>query len=237
MASPLFTILTSIVLFQFVLISFFLFTVKKGRKLSNRLLGFFLMLLAINIGDGLLTYYQFFVRFSELALVEDCFILLYGPIILVYTKSIIYKDFRLTNRMMLHGIPFLLVALLSLVGYHLQPEHFQRQIQNAILQHELPAAFYWALIIIYLQLFSYLLLAWLEVRKYRQRLNDLVSSVHRINLEWLTFMIYSFGFLLLLSLTNQLMTITLWRNFFDEVLVIVFVFLFFFVNAIVLRAP
>jgi AraC-like DNA-binding protein len=235
MHAQLLSILSTIVLFQFVLLSFFLFTVKKGRRLSNFLLGSFLLLLAINIADGLLTYHKFFLRFPELALIEDCLILLYGPLIFIYTRSVIYKDFSLTIGLWLHSVPFILLALASIVGYHLQSTDLQQQIQNAITQHELPNEFYVAVAGIYIHLFWYLFLAWREVRRYRMGLKDLVSSIHEINLEWLAFMIYSFAFLLMLSLANRMITLTSWRNYFDAMMVAVFVFLFFFVNAIVIR--
>jgi len=235
MNSKLFTILSSIVVFQFSLLSFFLFTVKKGRRLSNFLLASFLLLLAINIADGLLTYYQFYRQFPSLALIEDSFILLYGPIILIYTRSIIYKNLVLTSKVLSHTLPFLLLLFLSFVGYHVQPLGRQQMIQSAIIEQQLPLGLYILIIGIHLHIFIYLFLAWREVKTYRTRIKEILSSIYRINLDWLSFMIYSLGFLLILSLVNGLMPLMSFKRYFDAGLVIVFVFLFFFVNAIVIK--
>jgi AraC-like DNA-binding protein len=235
MDSSLFTILTSIVIFQFVLLSFFLFTIGKGKRLSNFLFGTFLLLLAVNIADGLLTYYRFYQQFPALALIEDSFILLYGPLILTYTQSIIYKNFQLTGKSLFHTIPFFALLVFSFVGYHIQPPGRQLMIQSAIVEHQLPLGLYFMIVGIHVHIFIYLFLAWREVNIYRTRIKEILSSIYRINLNWLSFMIYSLGFLLVLSLVNGLIPLTSFKEFFDAGLVIVFVFLFFFVNTIVIK--
>lgn len=235
MDSNLFTILSSIVLFQFVLLSFFLFTVRKGKRLSNLLLASFLLLMAINIADGLLTYYRFYQQFPTLALIEDSFILLYGPLIFLYTLSIIYKNFKPNAKTLFHCIPFLILLIISFIGYHFQSAGQQRMIQKAIVEHQLPLVLYLMIVAIHAHILIYLFLAWREVRIYRAKIKEILSSIHRINLDWLSFMIYSLGFLLVLSLVNGLIPLTSFKAYFDAGLVVVFVFLFFFVNAIVIK--
>jgi len=235
MGSDLFTILTSIVVFQFVLLSFFLFTIKKGKRLSNLLLGSFLLLLAINIADGLLTYFRFYLQFPSLALIEDSFILLYGPLVLFYSRSVIYKNFKLTARVLFHGIPFIVLFVLSLVGYHIQPSGQQQMIQSAIVEHSLPVGLYLMIAAIHVHIFVYLFLSWREVNIYRTKIKDILSSIYRLNLDWLSFMIYSLAFLLILSFSNAIIPLTSFKGYFDAGLVLVLVFLFFFVNAIVIK--
>lgn len=232
MGSDLFTILTSIVVFQFVLLSFFLFTIKKGKRLSNLLLG---SLLAINIADGLLTYFRFYLQFPSLALIEDSFILLYGPLVLFYSRSVIYKNFKLTAKVLFHGIPFVVLFILSLVGYHIQPSGQQQMIQSAIVEHSLPVGLYLMIAAIHVHIFVYLFLSWREVNIYRTKIKDILSSIYRLNLDWLSFMIYSLAFLLVLSFTNAIIPLTSFKGYFDAGLVLVLVFLFFFVNAIVIK--
>lgn len=235
MGSDLFTILTSIVVFQFVLLAFFLFTIKKGKRLSNLLLGSFLLLLAINIADGLLTYFRFYLQFPSLALIEDSFILLYGPLVLFYSRSVIYKNFKLTAKTLFHGIPFVVLFILSLVGYHIQPSGQQQMIQSAIVEHNLPVGLYLMIAAIHIHIFVYLFLSWREVNIYRTKIKDILSSIYRLNLDWLSFMIYSLAFLLILSFTNAIIPLTSFKGYFDAGLILVLVFLFFFVNAIVIK--
>lgn len=235
MGSDLFTILTSIVVFQFVLLSFFLFTIKKGKRLSNLLLGSFLLLLAINIADGLLTYFRFYLQFPSLALIEDSFILLYGPLVLFYSRSVIYKNFKLTAKVLFHGIPFVVLFVLSLVGYHIQPSGQQQMIQSAIVEHNLPVGLYLMIAAIHVHIFIYLFLSWREVNIYRTKIKDILSSIYRLNLDWLSFMIYSLAVLLILSFTNAIIPLTSFKGYFDAGLILVLVFLFFFVNAIVIK--
>jgi len=73
--SPL-TILPAIIVAQLLLLALFLLTSTKGKKLSNRILAFFFLWLALNLCDGVLSYYGFYQRFPSLAHLEDGFILL-----------------------------------------------------------------------------------------------------------------------------------------------------------------
>ena len=74
-------IITILILFQLVFVSLFLFTSKSGRRLSNRILGFFFLLLAFNIGDGIISMSGFYVQFPQMAHIEDGFVLLFGHVL------------------------------------------------------------------------------------------------------------------------------------------------------------
>ena len=80
MVYTLLNILSSIVIFQLLLLSVFLFSINRGKSRSNRLLALFFLLLAINLTDGLLVYYGFYEKFPALAHVEDGFVFLIGPV-------------------------------------------------------------------------------------------------------------------------------------------------------------
>ena len=89
MVYTLLNILSSIVIFQLLLLSVFLFSINRGKSRSNRLLAVFFLLLAINLTDGLLVYYGFYEKFPALAHVEDGFVFLIGPVLFFYTKSVV----------------------------------------------------------------------------------------------------------------------------------------------------
>lgn len=233
-------IISVIILFQLTLLVFFLFTSKRGKKLSNRLLALLFILLIINLSDGLLTYYGFYTRFPGLAHMEDGFVFLLGPTIYFYTLTMIYNDFRLTSKHLVHVFPFLGVTLIFQLYYHLQTPEYQHQIQDAILNQTLPAQFYFSIIGIYLHVAGYVFVSLRELHRYRQEIRDRFSSLAEINMNWLSFMLWSIVFILAVSLFYTFMPVVGLRDYFNIVFGVAFFLIFFFINGVVwkgLRQP
>ncbi len=138
----LLNILPAIIIFQLLLLVVFLFTSTKGKRRSNRILAYFFLWLALNLGDGVLSYYGFYERFPALAHLEDGFILLAGPLLYFYTLSVVYKDFAFTKYHAIHLLPFLLLTAVYQIYYHQQSTDYQQLIQHAIARQQLPLVFY-----------------------------------------------------------------------------------------------
>ena len=233
MGISLVNILSTVIIFQLVLLALFLFTSSKGKKLSNRILGIFFIWLAINLSDGLLSYYGFYEKFPQLAHVEDGFAFLLGPLLYFYTRSMVYNDFALTSRHLFHLFPFLFVTLTFQVYYHLQTEDYQKLIQQAIAAQNLPPGFYFSIGVVFIHIGIYLFLSFQEISVYRQRIRDQFSAVGKINLDWLVFMMASVGVILVISIAQTFLPIVGLKDYFQSLFIIPFLFLFFFTNAVV----
>jgi hypothetical protein len=95
MQVSLLDILSIIVVFQLLFIAFFVFTHTKGKKISNVLLGSFFLSLGLNLGDGMLISSGAYQNFLQLAFIGNNFGFVFGPLLYFYTRSVIYKDYRL----------------------------------------------------------------------------------------------------------------------------------------------
>lgn len=228
--------LSAISIFQLLLLSVFLFSIKKGKRTSNYILAVFFILLAINLSDGLLVYYGFYKEYPALAHFEDGFVFLYGPLLYFYTCSVVYRDFRFRWRTLLHAVPFVVFTVLFQVFYHTQPTDFQRLIQLSIHRQNLPAGFYFSIILVYVHIGVYLYEAYGKIRKYRQKILQQFSDVSQLNLNWLVYMVGFFGALLVVSLVFTFLPLTILSRFIDEMLIIVIAIFFVFINGIVWRA-
>lgn len=235
MLYPLLNILSTIIIFQLLLLAFFLFSIRKGKPTSNKLLAIFFLLLAFNLGDGLLVYYGFYKKFPQLAHLEDGFVFLVGPVLYFYTKSIVYKQFKLKTNDILHLIPFTFFTFLFQLFYHLQPEDYQKVIQSAIQQQRLPAGFYFSIVVVYAHIGVYLFYAYRDIVFYRHQIREKFSHLGQRNLDWLMFMIVSVGTLLLLSFVYSFLPLAT-KTFFNSGLIIVIGFIFVFINTIVWKA-
>jgi len=230
--TSLLTILSTLILFQLALMALFLFTTKKGKTISNRLLGCFFLLLLLNIADGVLAFAGFYTTYPQLAHLEDGFVFLLGPILYFYTQSMVYKYFRLTKKHWLHFIPFLLITISYQLFYHLQSAEYQELIQQAIVRQTLPPGFYFSVALVYLHVISYLVLALRTVAHYRKQIREEFSSIDRINLNWLVFMLASVGVVLSISITYTFLPPLGFREYFPAVFSLAFVLLFIFLSIV-----
>lgn len=235
MKYPLFNILSIVILFQLVLLVLFLFTSKRGKRLSNQILGSFFLVLAINIGDGVLSVTGFFEKFPQWAHLEDGFILLFGPLLFFYTCSIVYRDFFFKRKDIFHFIPFLFVTISLLSFYHSQSDEQKRFIESAVTHRELPPAFYVVAAIVYVHVLIYIVMSLQKVLNYRNEIKHQFASVRKINLDWLVFLILSVTLILLLSWVSVMIPVTGARGWFEYSLLVIIFILFIFINLVVLK--
>lgn len=235
-----YNVLSIIILCQLSLLVLFLLSINRGRKLSNRLLAGVFVLLIINLLDGVVTYYGTYTRFPAFAHLEDGFVFLLGPVIYFYTRSVVYRDFRITRKHLVHAIPFLVITLLYQVYYHWQTEEYQRMIQEAIVEQKLPPQFYASALVIYLHIGSYIFFSFRELSRYRTKIREKFSSIDKINLDWLGYLLSSMMAIVVLSLIYTIMPAVGLKEYFRFGLALVFLAMFIFINGVVwkgLRQP
>jgi AraC-like DNA-binding protein len=235
MVYTLLNILSTIVIFQLLLLSVFLFSVNRGKSRSNKLLAAFFLLLAINLTDGLLVYYGFYEKFPALAHIEDGLVFLIGPVLFFYTKSVVYRRFEWKSGHLLHIIPFIAFTVVFQIYYHLQTSDHQHLIQSAIQRQQLPPGFYFSIVIVYAHVGTYLYFAYRQIIFYRQQLQQKFSQLHKRNLDWLMFMILSVAVMLLITLMYSILPLAT-QKLLHAGLIVVIAFIFGFVNTIVWKA-
>ena len=224
-------LLTFLVTFQLLFVGIFLISHKKGSRRNNTLLGSIFLLIAWNMGDLTLQIYGVDLQRDFLRHIDDGFILLYGPIFYLYAQGVIYRDFRLSGMHLLHLIPYLVItiALLSFGAYMPGPS-------EEIIDNALPWQYYLISAIIYAHFFFYLGLSYRILRKYRSIIRNRYSQIDQINLDWLSFALGTFGLLTLVSLIHNFIALTENRYVFMASLILLLIFLFYFVNRVILKA-
>ncbi len=99
----------------------YLLTKASSKDSSFRWIGLFLLLLALNFGDGLLALDGFYLEHTRLAGWEEAFVLLYGPLVLFFALHVTDPPFRWPARRWLHLLPFLVAELLIVIPYQSLP--------------------------------------------------------------------------------------------------------------------
>jgi len=195
------------------------------------LLGTIFILIAWNMADLTLQMNGVVLKWKFLQIIDDGFFLLYGPIIYFYAQGVIFRDFKLSSGNLLHIIPYLLltISLLSFRNPTLgTPEE--------IITNKLPWQFYSIGAIIYVHIFFYLGLAYKSLWKYRKVIKNKYSQIDQINLDWLSFSLNTFALVTFISLIHNFIGLAENRSVFMITLVLLLIFIFYFVNHVILKA-
>ncbi|MGI9533304.1 helix-turn-helix domain-containing protein [Lutimonas sp.] len=210
----------------------FLFTHKRGNKRNNRLLGFLFVLIAWNMVDLTLQMNGFFFKWQWIHFIDSGFFLLYGPIIYLYAKGVMYKDFELTRRDVLHLIPYVLLLILMFSSNRWKPPGTSEEIMNSMMSWQ----FYVISGFVYVHFLLYLLLTSRSISGYRKVIKNEYSQIDQINLDWLSFSVRTFGLLTLVSLIQNFIALAQNETVFMVTLILLLFFVFYFVNRVILKA-
>jgi AraC-like DNA-binding protein len=231
MDPSLISFLSFLITFQLLFVGIFLITHKKGNRRNNSLLGTIFILIAWNMVDLTLQMNGVVFTWQFLQHIDDGFFLLYGPIFYLYGQGVIFRDFKLSRGNLLHLIPYLLLTISLLFFRNIRPVTSEEIIKNG-----LPWQFYLISALMYAHFFVYLGLTYQSLLKYRKIIKDNYSQIDQINLDWLSVSIKTFGLVAFLSLIQSFIALAENRSVFMVALVLLLIFIFYFVNKVILKA-
>ncbi len=228
--SPI-SFLSFLITFQLLFVGIFLITHKKGNRRNNILLGTIFILVGLNTGTLTLQMNGVAFKWEFLQHIDDGFFLLYGPIFYLYAQGVIFKDFKLSGRNLLHLIPYLL-----LTSYLFSLRNLPPVTSEEIISNELPWQFYLMNAIMYAHFFIYLGLCYKSLLKYRKIIKNKYSQIDQINLDWLSSSIKTFVLITFVSLIHNFIALAENISVYIASLVLLLIFIFYFVNKVILKA-
>jgi len=232
------TTLSLLVTFQLLFVAVFLFSYKRGNKRNNWILGLIFLLLAISMADLtiLVSGIEIKIKIKALHLFDDAFLFLYGPLFYLYANGVLFKDFKLKKIHLLHFIPFVVLQSMLLVEILSLNLADQAEVTRQIVTAELPSWMYIVVSTFYVYLFIYLWFSYRTVLNYRAIIKDKFSSIHRINFDWLTFIIRSFTIITIIAMANNVIPVFGNAYIHYGSLIALLIFIFFFVNKVLMKA-
>ncbi|PWT96088.1 MAG: hypothetical protein C5B52_16400 [Bacteroidetes bacterium] len=225
-----------IVIFQLILIALFLFTHDKGKKISNILLGTFFLSIALNLLDSFLLIEKIYLYNTALVAWGSCLPLLFGPLLYLYTRSVLIKDFRMTSRAWMHFVPFLLVFVLTETGYLLLDRDAKLEMIQNLVSRKIPPYVYFVSALIFLQFFFYAGASLHLISKYKSLVSQRYSDEHRNNISWLSSTIIFFTICMVISAFSGFVGLTSLAQYYYLILVIIIFGVFVFINRVLLKA-
>jgi AraC-like DNA-binding protein len=209
--------------FQLLLFSFFLLTLKKGKRLSNFILTVFLLSKAFGIINYLILRFE--IRNADIYFILLPFIFLYGPSLYFYVRSLAYRDFSFRLAHALHLIPFLLVSIYFTAIYHVQSITTKIGILTG-LRDGLPIQAIFMISFYHILIFCYLAASFFILFNYRNQLKKIFSSTEKINLSWLNYVLFGFSLIWIIDVSIFILDrLSVPHSFLDgSALVLIFIF-------------
>jgi len=222
--------------FQLLFVALYLFLHKKGSRRNNRILGLVFFLFAFSLGDFAIRISGVIIPNQVLHLIDDGFFFLYGPLIYFYVRGVVYNDLKFSTKDLLHLIPFsAYIGYLVYAIVMLDPME-QDKLTQDIINASLPVWIYLVGLSIYIYTFTYLWLAERTVKTYRKVLKTKFSSLNKINLDWLRFIIRSFAAITVIAMIHNVIPVLGSIIFLYVSLVFLLLFTFFFILRVLVKA-
>ncbi|MEW6367377.1 MAG: helix-turn-helix transcriptional regulator [Acidobacteriota bacterium] len=200
-------ILIVIVAFQLLFFSVFLATRRSEFRVRYRLLALFLFSMALPLLSFILyrADLSIYLSYPYLFWFGNSFGLLWGPSLYLYVRSLVDRDFGFKKLDALHLIPLALYWLYKLLYFHVHGAHVKLElllVGKVLDSTDLLVAG----IALHVIVLAYTAASWRALAVYRRGLRDAYSSIEKIDLSWLRFVLVGFGLVWIAALGNSLVS-------------------------------
>jgi AraC-like DNA-binding protein len=229
-------ILFVVVIFQLLFTTVFLYTYRKGRRVSNGLLGTFFLVMGLNLTDNFLLLKGVYTGHSEFALWSIWLLLLFGPLLYLYTQSVLFKDFRFRWRMAGHFLPFAVLFVVTEIYWLSRGAVGRRLLLESVATRQGPSYQYLDSVLIFLQFFLYMVGSFRLVGRYRKEAGQAFSDYRRIDIRWLSYTLLFFTVAMGLAAVNSVIGLTSLAEYWWPVFLLVVLLVWVYVNGLLFRA-
>ena len=221
---------------QAVVLSIFLLLPSNFGQTSNKLLVVVLLSIAAGYAELFLYGSGVSIEHPNYAYIGTLISVLQPPAIYLYTKSLMYRGFRIKPRHALHLTPFLAAFVVFLFSYYLQSPEVKAHI---LLDQDLPGmpTSLPLALVVHGVFLSYLIYSLLALRKFAASVKDIFSEIESKQISWLKLLLVGYAVVWTISLAYCLSFYTFKRTAeTGYVLMVAGVSGFIFVNMLVINA-
>ncbi len=245
MSFSLSDILFLVVIFQLLFTSMFLFTYRGGkgsgnrrggRRSSNGLLGAFFLVIGLNLMDNLLLIRGAYTGNPGFGLWSVWLLLLFGPLLYLYTQSILYRDFRLSLSKGWHFLPFVLLFIITEIYWQTRGPAERRLLLEQVVARKVPGYQYWDSALIFVQFFLYMFASFRLIGRFKRAAGNAFSDYRRIDIRWLSNSLLFFTAAMALAAVNSFIGLTSLAAYWLPVFLVVVGFVWVYINVLLLKA-
>ena len=170
---------------QALLLAIVLFTIRRGNRIANRLLGALVVTIAITVSASVLRDTDYFRVFPHLTRINHPFDFLGAPLLFLYIKALISQSKILEKKAYLHFLPAVACALF-LTPYYLQSAAYKLAYHSSVQWYYYRSAFVLLQFLIYFGFMIAMLV------RYSRKLNTRSGRSEKAVLFQVRFLIISF---------------------------------------------
>jgi len=193
------------------------------------------LMISIVVINFYLIVFRVEINISQLLFIDDTFMFAYGPLLYLFSQSVVFKNYRLQKKSIVHFIPFI-VAVCIVIGIILFVDSKSiSETTNQINNQQIPLYFRIGEFLILLHIFYYLFKSKQEIKKVIGKTKDLYSTFNQDNFRLLKFILNCFIILFSLSLIHSILPFVGIKNGLLITLLLIILFMFYFINSILLK--
>ncbi len=174
-------------------------TLTRGNRKANRVWGLLLILFGFSILPVVLITSGYITYAPHLYMTGHPLVLLFGPLMMLYTRYITYGDYKPGLKFTLHFLPFI-IYIIPLSPIYLLPAESKLEIIRTDSDDEMIIELIVSIFIV-AHVFIYLLLSQKVLNNYEEKVKNSYSSLDKINLRWLRHSIYGMALIFAIMMT------------------------------------
>jgi AraC-like DNA-binding protein len=202
---------------------------------ANRYLATFLMLIGFSFADQFLLLTGWYLRHPLLANWSATFPLAYGPLLWLYTVTLLKPGGGLTQKRVLHLLPFTIFFLASMIAYWFLPPSHKHMLLIQLMSRHIQPFFYVFATLLVMHFLLYTGKAYRLLSSYKAQARNQLSDPEQVNLNWLTSTLIFFAAMFLVAFIRNILQLYGHEFLPDAILLIIILSLFIFVNRIFLK--
>ena len=228
-------ILFVILCFQFLFVSFFLFQSKKGKLLSNKILALVFLLVSLAIINIYWIIFGAKMHFPQLLFIDDTFMFAYGPLLYLFTQSVIFKKYKLNRRHLIHFIPFLIFVCIIIGMIFLEDIEALQMAISQVENHKIPMYIRIGELLMFVHIFYYLFKPRRHITSAIKEAYQSQSNINQDNFKSLKFILNSFTALFSISLVHSFLPFVGYQFGLPITMLLLVLFMFYFINAVLFK--
>jgi AraC-like DNA-binding protein len=235
MDQDLLKILFIILCFQLLFVSFVLFLSKKGKPLSNKLLAIVFFMLAFSVLNLYWVVFGVEVWFPPLMFIDDTFMFAYGPLLFLFTQSVLFRDYKLERKNLIHLIPFFVTVCLLAGILVFVDNSTMVDLTKQMKGQRIPFYFWAGNILLLLYTMYYLLRSKKAVQKVLGKTLDRFSAFDPVTFRLSNFILNSFIILFLIATLHAVLPFMGFSGGLAITLILMVLFTFYFINSVLFK--
>lgn len=221
---------------QAIVLSVFLLFPDNIKQTSNQLLIIILISIAAEYAELFIYDTGTTIQHPNYAYIGTLLSVLQPPAIYLYTKSLMYRGFKITPRHSLLLLPFFIAVIVFIFSYYIQPIEIKKEI---IINQDLPGmpTSLWLAIAIHGFFLFYLFFAIKTLNKFSIDVKRIFSDIENKQISWLKLLLSGYVLVWIISLAYCL-SFYIFKHKTETNYVLIFAGIsgFFFVNTLMIYA-